>query len=181
MISIATFCVLMLLSACTQPAASDGGSSGESTDYAKGQSTVVDELSEKNILHVAIGSKDHTTLVTAVQATELEDVLTNAGPLTVFAPNNDAFAKVPEETLTDLLKPENKATLARIIKFHAAPGKYMGDGLKDGMRLFMASGHYLNIEKDGDNVSIGGAKILGTVEASNGVVHVIDTVLLPPD
>lgn len=178
------FCGLTLLCWACTPGADPGGtgSSGiQETTYAKGQSTVQDELSEANILKVAVGSADHSTLVAAVQAAGLEDVLSNAGPLTVFAPNNEAFARLPAGTLDELLKPENKATLARIIKYHAAPGSYQGDLLRDGMNLYMASGHYIKVEKQGDQVRIGGANILGTVKASNGIVHVIDAVLLPPD
>ena len=73
-----------------------------------------------------LGSKDHTTLVAAVQAAGMEDVLTNAGPLTVFAPTNEAFDKLPEGTVEELLKPENKSKLANIITYHAAPGSYTG-------------------------------------------------------
>ena len=147
----------------------------------KGQSGVVDETSAKNILQVALGSKDHSTLVAAVQAAELENVLVNAGPLTVFAPTNDAFAALPEGTVENLLKPENKKTLARIIKYHASPGKYMDNLLKDGQRLFQASGHYVNVEKNETDVIVDGAKILGTIETSNGVIHVVDKVMLPPE
>ena len=180
------FClsIFFLICSCSQPANTDSGSittSESETEKVKGQSTVKDDLSAKNVLQVAIGSKDHSTLVAAVQAADLEDVLVNAGPLTVFAPTNAAFEKLPAGTVENLLKPENKATLARIIKYHASPGKYMGNLLKDGQRLFQASGHYVNVKKDGDKVSIEGSNILGTVEASNGVVHVVDAVLLPPE
>lgn len=147
----------------------------------KGQSAVQDPESKPNILQIALGSKDHTTLVAAVQAAGLEDVLVNAGPLTVFAPTNAAFDQLPEGTLEELTKPENKATLARIIKYHASPGKYTTDMLKDGMRLFQASGHYVKVEHKDDGIYVDGAKILGTVEASNGLIHVVDKVMLPPD
>ncbi|MCB0561473.1 MAG: fasciclin domain-containing protein [Lewinellaceae bacterium] len=72
-------------------------------------------------------------------------------------------------------------TLAHIIKYHASPGSYDMDMLKDGMNLYMATGHYVKVERNGDEVKVGGAKILGTMKASNGIVHVVDTVLLPPD
>ncbi len=163
-----------------QSAAADDSSTAQSVE-TKGQSAVQDPDSKPNILQIAQGSKDHTTLVAAVQAAGLEDVLVNAGPLTVFAPNNEAFAKLPEGTLETLTKPENKATLARIIKYHASPGKYTTDMLKDGMRLFQASGHYVKVERKDDGVYVDGAKILGTVEASNGIVHVVDKVMLPPE
>lgn len=146
----------------------------------KGQASVADDESSKNVLQVAIGSKDHTTLVAAVQAASLENVLVNAGPLTVFAPTNAAFDALPAGTVEDLLKPENKPKLATIIKFHASPGNYQGDLLKDGMKLYQASGHYVDVKKEGDTWTVGGAKILGTVQASNGVVHVVDKVMLPP-
>ena len=146
-----------------------------------GQASVVDDTSDPNIVRVAVGSADHTTLVAAVQAAGLTDVLANNGPFTVFAPTNAAFEKLPPGTVDDLLKPENKDKLARIIKFHAAPGTYRIDMLKDGMKLFQATGHYIPVEiKDGE-VFLNGAKILGSVDATNGVIHVVDAVLLPPD
>ncbi len=149
---------------------------------AKGQSTVVDDVSAKNILNIAIGSKDHTTLVAAVQAADLEDVLANAGPLTVFAPNNAAFAALPEGTVENLLKPENKATLANIITFHAAPGSYTGANIKGVMGIGQATGDKVKVEVNDDGETfVNGAKVLGTVKASNGYVHVIDKVLLPPE
>jgi len=165
--------------ACQQQTSAPEASA--STAPTKGQSAVVDPDSKPHILQIALNSPDHTTLVKAVQAAGLEDVLTNAGPLTVFAPTNDAFAQLPEGTLDELLKPENKQTLARIIKFHAAPGKFTEDMLKDGMNLFMASGHYVKVEKKADGTYVHGAKIIGTVEASNGLIHVVDKVMLPPE
>lgn len=164
---------------CDQAASKESG--GTDTAYSKGQSTVQDSDSEPNILNIAIGSKDHTTLVAAVQAAALEDVLTNAGPLTVFAPNNDAFGKLPAGTVENLVKPENKATLARIIKHHATPGTWTKDNIRDGQQMFMATGFNLKMAVTGDEITINGAKILGTVKASNGIVNVIDQVLLPPD
>lgn len=156
------------------------GSSGEGTQFENlhGQAGVVDEESEKNILQIAIGSSDHTTLVAGVQAAELENVLVNPGPLTVFAPTNSGFDKLPEGTLDELLKPENKNKLAKIITSHAAPGTFDIPLLKDGTKLYMATGQYLDVEvKDGDTY-VNGVKILGSVDASNGVVHVIDEVFL---
>jgi len=176
--------MMLILLAC-QPAqentVANSSADDGSTIETKGQSAVEDDLSAKNILQVAIGSKDHSTLVAGVQAAGLEDVLVNAGPLTVFAPTNTAFDALPEGALNDLLKPENKKALSRIIKLHASPGSYTADLLKDGQKLFQASGHYLDVKKNGDEITVGGAKILGTVMASNGIVHVVDKVLLPPD
>ena len=181
-LNLATYTfVILLLAACTAPTENAAVDQSDSSAPMKGQSTVQDDESAKNILQIAAASQDHTTLATAVVAAGLEDVLVNAGPITVFAPTNVAFDALPDGTVEDLLKPENKEVLAGIIKFHAAPGKYMVPMLKDGQRLFMASGHYVDVVVDGDVVTVHGAKILGTVEASNGVVHVVDAVMLPPD
>ncbi len=144
----------------------------------RGQAFVVDDVSNPNILQVALGSPDHTTLVAAVQAAQLENVLVNAGPLTVFAPTNAAFDELPAGTLDDLLKPENRQTLANIVTSHAAPGKYLGDVLTREAQLYQATGHYVDVEVRGEDTYVNGAKILATVEASNGVVHVVDKVFL---
>ena len=143
------------------------------------QAGVEDNESANNILNVAISSPDHTTLVAAVQAAEIEHVLVNAGPLTVFAPVNTAFEALPEGTVEDLLKPENKAALAKILTRHAAPGTYKTMYLKDGMTLYMATGDYLPVKVENDEYFVGGSKILATVECSNGLVHVVDKVILP--
>ncbi len=165
----------------TSPDSNQIASADASSAPLKGQAAVSDDESAQNVLQVAIGSKDHTTLVAAVQAASLENVLVNAGPLTVFAPTNAAFDALPAGTVEDLLKPENKSKLAAIIKYHASPGNYQGALLKDGMKLYQASGHYVDVKKEGDTWVVGGAKILGTVQASNGVVHVVDKVMLPPN
>ena len=144
-----------------------------------GQEAVQDGESTPNILQVALGSADHSTLVQAVQAAEQTTALANNGPLTVFAPTNDAFDALPEGTLASLVEPENKMKLISIIQFHAAPGSYDVDQLKDGQSLFVASGHNIKVEKRSDGTYVHGAKILGTVQASNGIVHVVDHVLLP--
>jgi len=156
------------------------GAAATKTEFAKnhGISDIPDDVSQRNILQVAAASPDHTTLVAAVQAAELQNVLANPGPLTVFAPNNAAFEKLPPGTVEDLLKPENKQTLATIITGHASPGTYAGDLLKDGSTLYMATGHYVDVEVKDDGTYVNGAKILGTVDAANGVVHVIEEIFL---
>ena len=146
----------------------------------QGQAAVADDTSQPNILNIAISSNDHSTLVAGVKAAGLEHVLANNGPLTVFAPTNSAFDKLPEGTLDNLLKPENKSTLAGIITYHAAPGTYAIDDLKDGMELYQATGANVIIKKLDGKVTVNGAEILASVVASNGIVHVIDQVLLPP-
>lgn len=171
---LCTFCMSKKDNAGTQ-------SSTSQAKYAGGQASVVDDESQRNIVQIAAASADHTTLVAAVQAAGLADVLANPGPLTVFAPNNAAFEKLPEGTVENLLKPENKKTLASIITHHAAPGTYNLDDLKDGMELYQATGGNVKIEIKEGTYYVDGAQILGTVDASNGVVHVVDAVLLPQE
>jgi uncharacterized surface protein with fasciclin (FAS1) repeats len=148
-----------------------------------GQASVVDTESDPNILQVAIGSPDHTTLVAAVQAAHIENVLVNAGPLTVFAPTNEAFAKLPEGTVDNLLLPENKAALATILTRHAAPGSYDIDALKKearkGRKLYMATGDYLEVTQEGDDVYVNGIKVIASIQTSNGIINVVDEVILP--
>ena len=126
--------------------------------------------------HICIVISAHSPQVPLIP-----DILVNQGPLTVFAPNNAAFDKLPAGTVEELLKPENKSKLAKIITSHASPGTFKGDLLKPGTKIYLATGQYVDVEvKDGDTY-VNGAKILGTVEASNGVVHVVDQVFLFPD
>ncbi len=144
-----------------------------------GQAFIKDDQSVPNVLQIAIGSKDHSTLVAAVQAAELENSLVNAGPLMVFAPTNEAFSKLPEGTVENLLKPENKDALANILKYHVTPGNYSKDFLKRFKKLGQANNKYVKVEVVDGEPLIGGARILGSVKAGNGIVHVIDKVLLP--
>lgn len=150
------------------------------TTEKTGQAFITDDESTPTVLSIAIGSKDHTTLVAAVQAAQLENVLVNAGPLMVFAPTNEAFAALPEGTVENLLKPENKDALANILKYHVTPGNYSKDFLKKFKKLGQANNQYVKVEVVDGEPMIGGAKILGSVKAGNGIVHVIDKVLLPP-
>jgi uncharacterized surface protein with fasciclin (FAS1) repeats len=181
---ISTFAVLLVFAAtsCTSPETEAMSTKAEMSEQTtiQGQSGVQDDDSEKNILQVALGSPDHTTLVAGVQAAGLADVLTNAGPLTVFAPTNEAFGKLPEGTLETLLKPENKAQLADIITFHAAPGSYNENNIKGVMGIGQATGDKVEVTVEDGVTYVNGAKVLGSVKASNGYVHVIDAVLLPP-
>ncbi|MFI0428649.1 fasciclin domain-containing protein [Mariniflexile sp. HMF6888] len=150
-----------------------------STVEKQGQAFIADDGSTPNILQIAIGSKDHTTLVAAVQAAELENALVNAGPLMVFAPTNEAFAALPAGTVENLLKPENKATLAHILLNHVTPGNYSKDFLKKFKKLGQANNQNVTVEVIGDDVFVGGAKIIASVSAGNGIIHVVDKVILP--
>jgi len=171
----------MIICSCGPSGQQEDAPANYAANTPKGQASVVDKESAINILQIAAGSADHTTLVAAVQAAEIEHVLVNAGPLTVFAPNNAAFEALPAGTVETLLKPENKKKLAFILTNHAAPSTYKGKLLKDGMKMYMASGNYVDVKREGDDVWVSGAKILATVDASNGVVHVVDKVIVPAE
>jgi uncharacterized surface protein with fasciclin (FAS1) repeats len=146
----------------------------------------------KNIVENAVNSKDHTTLVAAVKAADLVDVLMSEGPFTVFAPTNDAFAKLPKGTVETLLKPENKGTLQTVLKYHVVAGKWNAKDvlkmIKDGngkASIKTVSGGTLTAWLKGKDVYVtdengNSAKVtIADVNQSNGVIHVVDTVLLP--
>ena len=136
-------------------------------------------LPTKDIIDNAVNSKDHTTLVAAVKAAGLVETLKGTGPFTVFAPTDEAFAKLPKGTVEDLLKPENKEKLASILTYHVVPGKVMAADVKSG-NVKTVNGKEVAVKVDGDTVMVGKAKVVkADVAASNGVIHVIDTVLLP--
>jgi uncharacterized surface protein with fasciclin (FAS1) repeats len=146
-----------------------------------GQSAVADANSVPTVVGVAVGSPDHTTLVAAVQHVKYEDVLSNVGPFTVYAPTDAAFAALPEGTLENLLKPENKLTLEDILEYHVALGVFKTESMTDGRSVGMANGANVkfSVAEDGTQM-VNDAKVLGSVVASNGLVVVIDKVLLPP-
>lgn len=155
------------------------GSSETAGKVSTGQSNVKDDVSQNDIVKVAVGSKDHSTLVTALQAADLVNSLANAGPFTVFAPVNAAFEKLPAGTVDDLLKPENKSKLSKILQHHVAVGVYNKDMLTDGRVLGMVDGANATVSNKGGEISLDGAKVLATVTASNGIVYVVDSVVLP--
>ena len=180
-----SFVVLLLIGSCKGDAKTESSNADqtvtESAESEKtGQAFIKDDESTPNILNIAIGSPDHTTLVAAVQAAGLENALVNAGPLMVFAPTNEAFDALPEGTVENLLKPENKDALANILKHHVTPGNYSKDFLKKFKKLGQANDQNTTVEVKGDDVYVGGAKILASIKAGNGIVHVVDKVILPP-
>lgn len=144
-----------------------------------GQSTVQDDESQKNVVQVAAASKDHSTLVTAVKAAQLTDALSNAGPFTVFAPTNAAFDKLPAGTVEDLLKPEKKEALQNILQYHVSLGVFKTENLHDGQVIGQANGDNITISVKDGKYYVNGAEIIASVPASNGLIHVIDQVLLP--
>jgi uncharacterized surface protein with fasciclin (FAS1) repeats len=146
----------------------------------------------KNIIENAVNSKDHTTLVAAVKAAGLVETLQGAGPFTVFAPVNGAFAALPAGTVDNLLKPENKGTLTTVLTYHVVPGRLNAQALKrmikDGKgkaSLKTVQGAELWAMEKGDSITITDAKggtamvTIANVNQSNGVIHVVDKVLMP--
>ncbi len=178
-----SLCLIYVLSGCNptaqnqSPAATDT----EGTEATVGQSGVKDDVSSPNVVQVAVGSADHTTLVTAVKAASLVDVLSNAGPFTVFAPTNAAFAKLPAGTVEGLLKPDQKDALSNILEYHVYVGVIKTEAMRDGQSLGQVNGKNITLSvKDGKVMVNGKATIVASVPASNGIIHVIDEVLLPP-
>ena len=172
----AAFSVLALTATITAPARAE-----EKTVMVGGAAM----FPSKNIVQNAVNSKDHTTLVAAVKAAGLVETLQGKGPFTVFAPTNTAFGKLPAGTVETLVKPENKATLTKILTYHVVPGKLAASDLKDGMKLKTAEGEQLSVKlQDGKTWIVdakGGTSMvtISNVNQSNGVIHVVDTVLMP--
>lgn len=171
--------ILALVSCGGQSATTTESTTNETQQTQSGQSGVKDDVSNPNIVQVAVGSADHSTLVAAVQAAGLVDALSNAGPFTVFAPTNAAFDKLPAGTVEDLLTPAKKDDLTNILGYHTYVGVIDGVLLQDGMEYDMVFGGKVKITKNGDKTLVNGTEILGTVKTSNGVIHVIGDVLLP--
>ena len=137
-------------------------------------------LDPKNIVSIALASKDHTTLVAALKAADYVTAVANPGPLTVFAPTDAAFAKLPAGTVESLVKPENQAKLKEILKYHVTTSVYEASDLTDGQVLGMADGGKATIHVNDGKITINDANVVASVRGSNGVVHVIDGVLLRP-
>lgn len=136
---------------------------------------------EKTVADIAVGSPDHTTLVKALQAAGLVDALASPGGIyTVFAPTNAAFEKLPPGTVEGLLKPEKKDDLRKILQHHAAVPIKLQKDMKDGEQMPMSDGSKVTFHVSGDTVKVDEATILGSVSGVNGIVYVVDTVILPP-
>lgn len=166
----------------------DGQPSGEqkvTTEESKrsaGQSAIADEGSQANIVQIAVNSDDHSTLVAALKAADYVDFLANPGPFTVFAPTNDAFDDLPDGVLDDLLKPENVNNLKDVLEFHVLIGVYETESMRDGQTVGTANvglPHLVINKLDDGSVTVNGHNVVASVRASNGVVHVIDGVLVP--
>lgn len=140
-----------------------------------------EQAGAQDIVDTAVGAGQFKTLVAAVQAAGLVDTLKGEGPFTVFAPTDAAFAALPEGTVASLLEPQNKAKLVQILTYHVVPGKVMsGDLAGKALDADTAAGVKLAVDATGDGVKVGGGQVIAAdIETSNGVIHVIDTVLLP--
>ena len=146
--------ILSLLSCNSNQDVKSSDQQVDTSSIAAGQASVMDETSDPNIVQVASSSKDHSTLVTAVKAAGLIDVLSSTGPFTVFGPTNTAFDKLPAGTLDDLLKRENQADLKNILEYHTYVGVLKTDYIQDGQSFEMVNGGKISITKKGDKIMI---------------------------
>jgi len=174
--------LIMIFSACNSNTKSASTETKEVDATSVGQEAVQDDVSQKDVVKVAVGSKDHTTLVAALKQADLVTALSNAGPFTVFAPTNDAFNKLPAGTVDGLMKDEKKADLQNVLEYHVTTSALSTDMLQNVQSLGMVNGGNVTISVKDGKVSLNGgaANIVASVRASNGWVHIIDAVLLPP-
>lgn len=171
--------VLLSLVSCSDKKQEQPAQVSAAPAVAKGPTDVPRD--PNNIVSIAIASPDHKTLVAALQAADYVAAIANPGPLTVFAPTDAAFAKLPAGTVEELVKPAKQADLKEILKYHATTSVYEAKDLKDGMVLGMANGQKATVKVAADGaITVNDARVLASVRASNGAVHVIDGVLLPP-
>jgi len=180
--SLSFMAISMVIGSCNNDnKTADGSTATDEVANTGGQENVQDDVSQKDVVKVAVSSPDHTTLVAAVKQADLVTALSNAGPFTVFAPTNAAFDKLPAGTVDGLMKNEKKADLQDILQYHVTTSSLKADFLTDGMNIGMVNGGSVSVNvKDGKIILNGSATIVASVPASNGMVHVIDAVLLPP-
>ena len=172
---------VLLFASCGQQQTSDNQVAAPAATEDSGQSNVSDSDSQPDVVKIAVGSPDHTTLVAALKAAGYIDELSNAGPFTVFAPTNAAFEKLPAGTVDNLVKPENKATLRNILEYHVYVGALPESFIRDGMTLNQVNLDNVTLGKKDGKITVNGANVLGSARGSNGIVYIIDAVLLPPD
>jgi len=174
-VGIGTFVLIvafLLCAGCTQPV------TPPATATPTPKATPVPEM--KDIVQTAVADGRFTTLVAAVQAADLASTLSGPGPFTVFAPTDDAFKKLPEGTVETLLK-DPKGQLSQILLYHVVPGKLMAADVVKQTNLTTAQGKQLTVKVENQTVMVDGAKIVITdIETKNGVIHVIDAVMIPP-
>ncbi len=170
-LALVAFAATSLVS-CTAPK--------EQAEETADSTVVVEEAASTTVVDIAVGSPDHTTLVTAVTAAGLVETLSGTGPFTVFAPTNAAFAALPAGTVEDLLKPENKEKLTSILTYHVVAGNVLSGQLTDGQKVPTLNGQELTVAIKNGVVTINGIKVIAAdLAGSNGVVHVVEGVILP--
>jgi uncharacterized surface protein with fasciclin (FAS1) repeats len=180
-LKLVSVAAVMIMISCNSENSTTQASSTDSNTSKGGQEAVNDNDSQKDIVKVAVGSKDHTTLVAALKQADLVTSLSNAGPFTVFAPTNDAFNKLPAGTVDGLMKDDKKADLQNILQYHVTLSAMKAESFTDGQTLGMVNGDNVTVSvKDGKVTLNGVAHIIASIQASNGMIHVIDAVLLPP-
>lgn len=182
-VSIVLSVSIIIFFSCNETSTKSEKAAGETETAVEsgGQASVRDDVSAKDIVKIADGSKDHTTLVATLKKADLVNALSNAGPFTVFAPTNAAFDKVPKETLDNLMKDENKAQLKDILEYHVYVGTLKTEMMEDGQTLNEVNGDNITIsKKDGKVIINNSATIILSIPAANGIIHIIDAVLLPP-
>jgi len=186
MMKLAIYAATLVSSASLVIACGGGGAMPEpASPESTAENSAASPASEtaataSNIVETATAAGSFTTLVAAVKAAGLAETLSGPGPFTVFAPTDDAFAKLPAGTVEGLLKPENKDKLVAILTYHVVPGVLMAKDVVGGSKLMTVQGQELSLSIDGSNVMVDDAKISKTdIAASNGVIHVIDNVVMP--
>ena len=176
---ILIFVMALFVFSCGQQPATESATPEEAA-VGGGQSNVKDDVSNPDVVRIAVNSPDHKTLVAALKAAEYVDALSNAGPFTVFAPTDAAFAKLPAGTVDGLMKDDKKADLQNILQYHVTVSAIKAENLMDGQTLGMVNGDNVTVSvKDGKVTLNGTANIVASVPASNGMIHIIDAVLLP--
>lgn len=169
-----------LLATCLscKPKISDEAVTAPEPVAEKGESAIKDTVSEKNILKTIMTSADHKTLANALKAADYEDAICNCGPFTFFAPTDDAFARLPAGTLENLLKPENKGDLQDFLQYHVYIGVIHESMVEHGMKLDQLNSKKVTLTKEGQNIQVNGGNIISTIPVSNGIIYVVDKVLL---
>jgi len=176
----AAFAAAGILIACDASTTTATEETSEETSYEEVQVEEAPMEADDTVVDIAIGSSDHTTLVAALSAADLVETLNGNGPFTVFAPTNAAFEKLPAGTVDGLVKPENKDKLSGILTYHVVSGNVKAADLSDGQVVKTINGQDLKVSIKDGNVMINGAKVTAAdLKGSNGVVHVIDSVLMP--
>ncbi|MFM9911440.1 MAG: fasciclin domain-containing protein [Chitinophagaceae bacterium] len=171
----------LLLNSCNDAPTETTTPAAAETQPTGGQEAVKDDESAKDVVKVAVGSPDHTTLVAALKQADLVTALSNAGPFTVFAPTNEAFNKLPAGTVDGLMKPEKKEDLQNILQYHVSVAVYKTENMVDGQVIGQANGDNITLSVKNGKVMVNGkATIVASIQATNGIIHVIDAVLLPP-